>query len=174
MAPVRAAGVSRFDLATRIVVGVLVAAGCFYFGADVWSSLAFGIAVMVLTVTALVRPVHHAVDWPESGSGDWAGTRQDVTDLSWSLTTRFGRVGSTAVTRLQRLARQRLAAHQLDLRAATDQAIIEQLLGAGTYRVLTSANTRRPTMRTYIRCLDRLDALSTLNSGDIAREHREH
>lgn len=154
----------RRQLAGRVVFGVLSGGICYYFGADVWWSFTIGLAVLVLGVAVLARPAHRGVRWPSPAAPDRTGTRSDVVELSWSLRTRYGRVGLTALSRLQRLARSRLAQRQLDLRRPADRAAIEELLGRGVYRLLTSNQVRRPTLRAYVRCLDVLDALDAPSS----------
>lgn len=140
------------------MVGALVAVVCFYFGADVWWSLAFGFAVIVAGVALRAGPEPPEVDWPSAGAVDRVGTRSDIVELSESLRG-GGRVGAAAMGRLQQLAQQRLARHRLDLLNPADQPGIERLVGQAGYRLLTSAQGGGMSRRSFVQCLDLLDAL---------------
>src|SRR6185437_7005518 len=95
------------------------------------------------------------------------GTRFDIVELSSSLRGRYGRVSGPAITRLQRLATQRLATHQLDLRNPLDRPAIERLIGSASYRLLTATGKRAPLLRSYVHCLDALDAVRPPDSRPV-------
>ena len=147
----------------RILLTVLlIAAVCWYFGADVSHSILIGSAVTTLGVIFMI-----ANDNPDFGNTGWQsdsrtnrqGARRDVAQLSSSLRGSYGRVGSGAVMQAQRLARQRLALYQLDLLNPADRPRIEQLIGHHAYAVLVRGERRPPFLRSFIHCLNALDAL---------------
>jgi hypothetical protein len=155
------------------VIGAFAVAAIFwFFGADLWHSILLGV---VLTTMALVVSTRRSVfdhgdtNWRGSDVRNREGARNDVDQLSWSLRTRYGRVGDTALRRVQRLAGLRMARFGLDLREPLDRGAIERLIGHRTYVVLTRNSRRPPTMRSLLQCLDALDSLiasrSTTSSG---------
>lgn len=171
------AGFSRFGVrrpARRttirgLAVAILVAAACWYFGADAWHSILIGgvlTTVGMITSVALDDPNLSYTGWRDGSRHDRRGARRDVAELSWSLRGSFGRVGSRAVWRVQRLARQRLAPYQLDLRNPDDQSRIEELIGHRAYVVLVRGERRPPSLRSFTRCLDALDALDSRRPGE--------
>jgi hypothetical protein len=153
----------RWQSVVRALVAAIgVAAICWYFGADVWHSLLFG---SILTTVGLVFSTRWTL--PDRGATDWrgdaghvrAGSRNDIAELSWSLETSYGRVSRIALSKVQQLARRRLAMRQLDPREPTHRAQIEQLLGRRAYALLVSRGPRRPYFRSLLHCLDALDAI---------------
>lgn len=145
---------------------VLAAAICFYFGVDVWWSIAIGIAAAALGLAYVARPELSATLGPPAAVGssaDRAGSRSDIVALSWSLRARNGRVGLLAISRLQQLASQRLAMRQLDLRNSQDRPEIERLLGRGPYLLLCRTDRRGALLRSYLRCVD---AVAGLDQSD--------
>jgi hypothetical protein len=144
-------------------MALLVAVICWYFGADVWHSILLGAALTAVGLIGMVgttAPVLGSTDWRSGGRPNRHGARSDVAELSWSLRGSYGRVDRSAVRRMQQLARQRLALHNLDLLNPDDRHAIEQLIGRGTYAVLVHGALRRPPLlSSFVRCLDALDAL---------------
>ena len=115
-----------------------------------------------------------ANDHPDFSNSGWKtdsrfnrqGARRDVAELSFLLRGNYGllrrsygRVGSGAVLRAQRLARQRLALYQLDLLNPADRPRIEQMIGHQAYAVLVHGERRPPFLRSFIHCLNALDSL---------------
>ena len=153
---------TRRETIRTLCAGVLIAAICWYFGADVWEAILFG---GVLTTVGLIGLVGTAAtdlgntDWRAGGRPNRDGARSEVAQLSWSLRGSYGRVGSPAVWRARRLARQRLAVYQLDLGNPADRPEIERLIGRRAYAVLVRGERRPPLLRTFVHCLDALDAL---------------
>jgi hypothetical protein len=160
-----------------LILALLAAALCWYFGANALHAILIGGVVTTVGVIGLVAsetPDLIVIDWRSAGRPNRHGARSDVAELSWTLRGSFGRVGSPAVWRARRLARQRLARHQLDLLNPADRPEIERLIGRRAYAVLVSGERRSPLLRTFVHCLDALDALdparpSTPPSGSRRR-----
>jgi hypothetical protein len=145
-----------------ILSALLITAVCWYFGADVWHSILIGSAVTTLGLIAFIandNPDFTNARWQNVSRSNRHGARGDVAQLSWSLRGSYGRVGSGAVQRAQRLARQRLAQYQLDLLDPADRSGIEQMIGRHAYAVLVRGERRPPFLRSFIHCLNALDAL---------------
>jgi hypothetical protein len=158
-----------------LLAALVVAAICWYFGADVWHSILFG---LVLTTVGLVGsigksvPVHGDTGWRGGESRNRDGARNDVAELSWTLRTTYGRVGNTAIWRVQRLAQQRLAMSRLDLRESADRPRIEELIGRRAYVILAPSARRPPRVRSLVHCLDVLDTLDPARPARAALERR--
>ena len=144
-----------------LIVAVLVASFCWYFGVDVWHSVLLG---SVLTTVGLISMVGTAdgdlgsTDWRGGASPNRDGARGEVAELSWSLRTNYGRVNHKALLRVRQLARHRLAQHQLDLNDPADRRGVELLIGRSAYAVLVLSD-RRPLLRSFLHCLDALDSM---------------
>jgi hypothetical protein len=144
------------------LTALLIAAVCWYFGADVSHSILIGSAV---TTLGLIFSI--ANDNPHFGNTGWQsdrrtsqqGVRRDVAQLSRSLRGSYGRVGCGAMTQAKRLGRQRLALHQLDLLNPADRPRIEQMIGHHAYAVLMRGERRPPVLRSFVHSLNALDAL---------------
>jgi hypothetical protein len=154
--------IDRRATVRTLLTALLVAAVCWYFGADVSHSILIGCAVTTLGVIFLI-----ANDNPDFGNTGWQsdsrtsqqGARRDVAQLSRSLRGSYGRVGYGAVTHARQVARQRLVSYQLDLLNPADRPRIEQLIGHRAYVVLVQGERRPPILRSFIHCLNALDAL---------------
>lgn len=144
------------------VLAVVVAAICWYFGADVWHSILLGAAIAAITVAASAGAGASAVQptvWREERYARPRGARHDVTSLASSLRQAGGGIGYRADERLRRLARRRLARHHLDIESPADGTEIARLLGRRAQGLLVR-NDRRPMhLRSFRHCLDALDAL---------------
>jgi hypothetical protein len=164
-----------------LLAALLLAAVCWYFGADVSHSILIGSAVTTLGLIFSIaneNPAFSDSRWQSDSHTNEQGARRDIAQLSRSLRGSYGRVGYGVVTRAQRLARQRLAPYQLDLLNPADGPGIEQLIGHHAYAVLVRGERRPPFLRSFIQCLNALDALDptkpiTLRSGS-RRWSREH
>jgi hypothetical protein len=147
----------------RVVIVVpLVAAICWYFGADVWHSILIASALTTVGVIVFGDTVNLeliSTDWQRGNRPSRHGARTDIAELSWWLRGRHGRVNDRALTRIQQVARHRLALYQLDLRNPADHPKIEQLIGRRTCAILVQGDRRPPSLRVFIRCLDALEAL---------------
>jgi len=166
----------RWPTAIRVlIVAFVVAAICWYFGADVWHSISLG---SVLTTVGLVGATRGSV--LDRGDTDWRGgevrsrdgARNDVAELSWSLRTNYGRVGNSALRRVQRLAGLRLATFGLDVRDPADRRRIEPLIGRRAYAVLAPNARRPPYLRSLLHCLDALDSLNASRPTEPTSEPR--
>jgi hypothetical protein len=146
------------------VVGLAVAAICWFFGADVWHSILFGTVLTAVGSIALygLGLEIGSTAWRVAGS-NLHGSRRDVDQLSWSMRGSYGRVDSAAVWRVQRLARQRLTHHHLDLLDPAYGPRIQQLLGRRAYIVIIRGERRPVSLRALLHCLDALDALDALD-----------
>lgn len=150
-----------------LLVALVVAVICWYFGADAWHSIVIGIALTTVGVTAwagTAGPAPRNTDWRGDDRPKWNGARRDIAELSVSLRGRHGR-GITAAWRVKRLARQRLALHQLDLDDPADRRQIVQLIGRRTYVILVRGERRPLRLRSLLYCLDVLDALDPARSA---------
>lgn len=143
-----------------LAVAFLLALIFWYFGADVWHAILIGAGITLVALLGWLAMAIQVGDspWSSRGRSNHAGSRSDVSELSWSLR---GNSGTAAVWRLRRIARQRLARHHLDLDNAADRPRIEQLIGRQAYVVL--ARRRQVRLRALLRCLDALSAI------DLAR-----
>jgi hypothetical protein len=144
-----------------LLVSLLMAVISWYFGADISHSILIGTAV-ALGVVGLYGsggPELKSTGWRGGVESSGAGARRDVAELSWSLRKSYGRVGDTAVSRVQRIARQRLALHELSLHDPADRREIELLIGRNAYALLVPDGRRAPSLRSLLHCLDVLDAL---------------
>jgi hypothetical protein len=144
-----------------LAFALLVAVVAWYFGTDVWYALLLGAAVTIAGLVSVIGTGSDVLEtrWRGQERRDRAGSRSDVAALSWSLRASYGRVGRTAVGRVQRIAKQRLALHHLDLLNPSDRPKIEALIGRRSYLVLTRGDRRPPLLRSFLSCLDALDAL---------------
>jgi hypothetical protein len=156
----------RRATALALIVALLTAAFCWYFGVDVWHSVLLG---SVLTTVGLITMVATAdgdlgsTAWRGGASPSRDGARGEVAELSWSLRTNYGRVNHKAVLRVRQLARHRLAQHQLDLNDPADRRGVELLIGRRAYAALVLSD-RRPLLRSFLHCLDALDAMDGVRS----------
>jgi hypothetical protein len=147
---------------TILVVALVVAVICWYFGADAWHALLLGGGITTVGLIGMLAMTIQVGDspWRNRGSSNQAGSRSDVAELSWSLR---GGSGNAVVWRVRRIARQRLARYQLDLDNKADRPRIEQLIGRRAYLALAGGKRRPARLRTLYSCLDALDALAALD-----------
>jgi len=145
-----------------LIIALLLAAICWYFGADAWHSILIGTALTTVGLSGLVGtagPDPGNTDWRGDGRRNRDGARSDIAELSGSLRGRYGRVSSRAAWRVQQLARQLLALHELDLLDPADRREIEWLIGRSAYAILVRGERRPPLLRSLLHCLDVLDTL---------------
>ncbi|MGH2873020.1 MAG: hypothetical protein ACRDL5_11240 [Solirubrobacteraceae bacterium] len=153
----------RGDAIRAGCIAALIAAICWYFGADVWHAILLGCAITVAAIAAnsagLSVPQPGALGWRPSGPARRAGARDEVATLSGSLRAGWGYVGLTAERRLSQIARRRMALEGLDLRNPEHRLAIERRIGEPAYRSLVNNGSRRLRLRTVVYCLDALDAV---------------
>jgi hypothetical protein len=159
--------------ALRATIGVLAVALLFalifwFFGANVWHAILIGAGITTVALLGWIAMTIQVGDspWLSRGRSNRAGSRSDISELSWSLR---GNSGTAAVWRLRRIARQRLARHHLDLDNALDRSRIEQLIGRRAYVVLARGRRRQVRLRALLRCLDALDVLAAIDPADTVR-----
>jgi hypothetical protein len=142
-----------------VIVALLVGGGCWFFGLGPVPAIV--VALVVGALGALVRVLPPPVpdrEWPPGPPLRFDGARRETSELSWSLRTRGGGVGTGVATRVRIIAANRLALRQLDLDNPAHRAAIERLIGAETYQLLS--DPERPVrLATVLRVLDILDAL---------------
>jgi hypothetical protein len=145
-------------------IAVLVAAICWYFGANVWHSILLGSAITVAwmaSVAGTAYPEIRDLGWRHGDRAINTGSRNDVANLSWSLRSGWAFVGRQAEWRLRDIARRRLALEGLDLNDPADGPAIQARIGRPVYRVLIrTSGKRRLRRRTLLNCLDALDGLN--------------
>lgn len=117
---------------------------------------------LALAATAVVgvvggrRELGHDLSWPALPGQDRGGHRHEVSQLSWSLTGRDGRVSDHALRRLREVAATRLRLASID---PDDDAAVRAVLGVPAWRVLRSPASAAPTVRALDACLTALDRL---------------
>ena len=158
----RRPALGRRATARLLTVAAGLAALCWYLGADVWHSILVGGVLTIVGVIGsddVASPESGFIEWREGDRRGRSGARSDVAEVAQSLRGPRGRVSGAAAWRVAQIARRRLSPWGLDLDDPTDRDRIEQLIGRGTYVVLTRGQRRPPRRRALLRCLDALDAL---------------
>lgn len=115
-------------------------------------------AVATAVVGTLVghRELSHEMVWPQLPDERRGGHRQEVSQLSWSLTDRDGRVGEQGRRRLRTVAAGRLALVGVDL---DDDDAVRAHLGDRAWRTLRATAKNPPTVRALDACLTTLEEL---------------
>jgi len=161
-----------------LIVALLVAAICWYFGTDAWHSILIASALTTVGLILFGDTVNLDLadtDWRRGDRPDRHGARTDIADLSWWLRGRHGRVNDRALSRLREVARHRLALYQFDLRNPGDRPKIEQLIGRRSCAVLVQGDHRPPSLRAFVHCLDALEALDPTRPPESPpRSRRRH
>jgi hypothetical protein len=114
-----------------------------------------GIAIVALTAVPVDE---QAADWPSRPVTSRAGARSGVSDLSWQVFGRDGRVRDHIVERVADLAATRLALLGVDSADPARSAELDRLLGERVNAGITSRTP--PTARTLQTWLDAIDRLS--------------
>jgi len=144
-----------------VLVTVVVAVAAFLIGVSLVQCLL--LATAVTTVGAVLLAVHDLDDDPGLppiyDAGDTAGTRREVSRLSWVMVGHDNRVGSAPYHRLRQIAATRLALRGVDLSSPDGDRAAQDLLGPVGYRVLVAEATTAPTSREFEECLSRLERL---------------
>ena len=151
----------RKVVVATVLVTVLVAAAAFLIGVSLVQCLL--LVTAGTTVGAVLLAVHDLDDDPGLPSiydaGDTAGTRREVSRLSWVMVGHDNRVGSAPFHRLRQIAATRLALRGIDLSSPEGDRTAQDLLGPVGYRVLVAEATTAPTSRVFEECLTRLERL---------------
>ncbi|MDD9205886.1 hypothetical protein PU560_05305 [Georgenia sp. 10Sc9-8] len=121
-------------------------------------------AVAVLVVGTLLGGLGHDAQLPRLPPPERSGSRREVSELAWMLTSRSGRVGPGFHRRLREAARARLALHGLDLADPAQDADVRARLGDAAADTL-AAGDRLPTEPQVARCLEALERLGTTRTG---------
>jgi hypothetical protein len=145
-------------------IAVLVAAICWYLGANVWHSILLGSAITVAWIAGVAGTAYPEIrdlGWRHGDRAVNKGSRNDVATLAWSLRNAWGYVGRAAEWRMREVARHRLALEGLNLNDPADGPAIERRIGRPVYKVLMrNIQKRRLRRRELLHCLDALDALN--------------
>ncbi|WP_413450781.1 hypothetical protein AA0Y32_02300 [Georgenia phoenicis] len=142
-------------VAAAVVAGLLWTLG--FTGVNI--ALAAGAAAVVAVVVGH-RDLGREHELPQLPAEERAGHRHEVSQLSWSLTDRDGRVGERGLRQLREVAAGRLTGAGID---PTDDAAVRAALGERAWRTLR-ATTPQP-----VRALDAcLTALENLPGADRA------
>lgn len=145
--------------ALAVVIGAPILAGiCWYFGSDVSHAIAIALSIAAIGIIWAPASGDEEPAWPRPTENSKPG-RREVTELSWWLRSRRGRVDDAALRRVRALASNRLATRGLELADPSHRAPIERLIGAEAYATLLANWQRPPSLRSVIRCLDALDTL---------------
>ena len=147
------------QLTLIVMIGTpVLAAACWYFGADVPHAVATALSLTTLGLIWAAAPGGEEPAWPNDPGPDQPG-RRDIVELSWWLRSRRGRVDDAALRRVRALTSNRLASRGLDLADPAHRAAIERLIGAAAYATLRADWQRPPLLRSVVRCLDALDTV---------------
>lgn len=87
------------------------------------------------------------------------GARREAFRLSWNVTGRNDRVGSTLVTRLQIIAEQRLAARGLQLHEPADRDRVISLVGERPFHLLARPPGYEARTRDFLQALAAVERL---------------
>lgn len=115
-----------------------------------------GAATMVLGALVGHRDLGTDLAWPALPDEQRGGHRHDVSQISWSLTTRDGRISDHGLRRLRAVAGSRLRLVGID---PDDDTAVEAALGPRGLRTLRATASTAPTMRDLDACLTALDTL---------------
>ena len=121
------------------------------------------LATVVTTVSAIYRAAGGFSDDTElpplEATGRDAGTRREVSRLSWAMAGHDNRVGSVPYRRLRAIAVNRLRLRGIDLDTAAGQQAARDLLGATGYDLLVAETNGTLTQRRFKDCLTLLEGL---------------
>jgi hypothetical protein len=145
---------------TTVVVAVVVGGICWFFGLAVLSSISIALVIIAVGLLLLALPLGPAAaDWPPGPPPAADGHRHDTDQLTWTLRARGVDVTERVRSRIQDLARNRLAARQLDLDNPAHQRAIRSLLGDPAYAFVRTGPHDQLTVKSINTTLDALDRL---------------
>ena len=122
---------------------------------------AVNIALAVAAAAAAASLVGHRdrgveLGWPALSDEDRGGHRHEVSQISWSLTGRDGRVAEHGLRQLRAVAAGRLWSVGID---PDDDVAVRTALGERAWRTLRARPTDAPTVRALDACLTALEDL---------------
>lgn len=153
----------RGTIFALVLAAIAVPALCFFvLGMPLVQAFLLGAVAVV--VAALVRFPPDGFDsgFPEPPAAVRdRGARREAFRLSWNVTGRNDRVGSTLVTRLQVIAEQRLAYyHGLQLHDPADRERVIRLVGAHAFQLLSRAPGAEARTRDFHHALAAVERLA--------------
>jgi hypothetical protein len=137
-----------------ILAGGLLVAGLLSLAVDVSHALILGAIAVVIAEFARAGDPPDAHPFPGEPRAPRAGTRREVSDLTWSAFRRDGRMSDNITRRLRRLAERRLRDRGI---GPADGERAAALLGADLVAGLNAPEPPYP--RQFTRWLDRLERL---------------
>ncbi len=145
----------------RRLVGTAVCCGAV---AALMSALRFtpaNVAVAVLSAAVLSvlvgrRELGAELSWPSLPEEERGGQRHELSQISWSLTGRDGRVAEYGLRQLRGVAAGRLRVAGVD---PDDDAAVRAALGEPAWRTLRATASAPPTVRALDACLTALENL---------------
>lgn len=146
---------------SRVVVGLLLAAavatGMTWLRFDAVNIALATAGVLVVAAALLAQDSGREVTWPRIVEPDRGGYRHEVSQLSWALTGKDGRINELGLRRLRAVAADRLALLGVDLEADPEGA--REVLGPGPYATLHPPPGQLPPARAVSACLAALERL---------------
>ena len=151
----------RKVLVTTLLVTIVVVVAAFLIGVSLVQCLL--LATAGATVGAVLLALPELDDDPALppiyDGGDTAGTRREVSRLSWVMVGHDNRVGGAPYHRLREIAATRLALRGVDLATVEGDRAAQDLLGALGYRTLIADAAIPPTSREFEQCVTLLERL---------------
>lgn len=124
-------------------------------------NIALGVAAATVLGTVVGhRELGHDLAWPALPTTESGGLRHEVSQLSWTLTSRDGHVSPQGLRRLREVAASRLRLAGLD---PEDDAAVRAALGEPAWRVLRADTADPATVRALSACLTALEQLPGAN-----------
>ena len=151
----------RKVLVTTLLVTIVVVLAAFLIGVSLVQCLL--LATAGATVGAVLLALPELDDDPALppiyDGGDTAGTRREVSRLSWVMVGHDNRVGGAPYHRLREIAATRLALRGVDLSTVEGDQAAQDLLGPLGYRMLIAEASTTPTSRVFEQCVTLLERL---------------
>lgn len=152
---------SRRTAAGVVVLGLLVAAVVWFFGAGVVTALGVGGVVVAVGLVWTAVQDGESLAWPVPPVRSAPGARRDLQEVAWALRSRGG-VPERLIARVRVVARRRLiVAHQLDLEDPADHDAIARVLPPSVVAVLTSERRPELTLASFDAVVRAVEALGT-------------
>lgn len=140
------------------------------FGLSLGDTLLVGLVTLVVGIAWVGLPGGEEDPWPPDRQDDAAGTRSELSALTWTFIGRDGRVSEAAVRRLRALALRRLARDGLTVPAglgprpagaprdaARDEA--RAVLGERAWATLTAPGGHMPSLAEVAHCVGVIERL---------------